>query len=316
MLYAALASRFEKVWGVDPSRMTPAQERGGALSALWMLVRDTLACLPLVLVLAGAAAELGLSAALAAIAVCCCLFGTLWFMGLFVSVRHDACGLAEIAAQEIGAPMRPIVRLLTLVSLLTAQGMVSFSIAWYVLGSEPDLFFSPQTRALYAALALGLMITLTPVNLQAGSLKREGDAAPLAMGSALVLGLLAVLTLVQTGYTPQFSLPVPEGIRTWLWEMLLQTPGIFTMERLMRLGGRQLAEITPKKIRLIRGYRFLAAVVAVLFYVLSLVLAFFIRTEKISAAVLLPGAACAAALIIIAVVSFALWFSHIGRRVI
>lgn len=316
VLYMGLSLRFEKVWGVDPSRMTPAKESGGGLSAVWMLVRDALACLPFVLVLAGAAAELELSGALAVIAAGCCVCGAFWFMGLFVSVRHGACGLAELAAEEIGAPMRGIVRLLTLLALLTAQGMVSVSVGWYVLGYEPDTFFAPQTRALYAALTLVLMMTLMPVNLQAGSLRSEGEAAPLAMGSALVLGLCAVAALVQPGYIPENRLPIPDGMRAWLWEMLRQTPGLFAMERLIRLGGRQLAEMTPRKLRLIRGYRCLAAMISMLFYGVSLALAYVVRAKIIPAAALLPGAVSAAALIAIAAVSFALWFARIGRRVI
>ena len=315
-LYMGLSRHFERIWGVDLSRMTPAHERDRGLSAVWMLLRDTLACLPLVVACVRGAAALSLPAALGIIAAGCCMLGYLWFMALFVSVRHGACGLAELAAEEIGAPMRGIVRLLTLLALLTAQGMVSVSVGWYVLGYEPDTFFAPQTRALYAALTLVLMMTLMPVNLQAGSLRSEGEAAPLAMGSALVLGLCAVAALVQPGYIPENRLPIPDGMRAWLWEMLRQTPGLFAMERLIRLGGRQLAEMTPRKLRLIRGYRCLAAMISMLFYGVSLALAYVVRAKIIPAAALLPGAVSAAALIAIAAVSFALWFVRIGRRVI
>ena len=190
----ALCVRFGVVWGIDPSRRTPAEETGKVRSSVGLLMRLLLVLAAPVL-LAAHGAELDLSL------LFCCAFalagGTAAYAAAFVCVRCGGAGMAKTAREEIG-PAGRSVDLLAFLSC-TALGALMLRECAAYFGWAVPMQNGLRTCAALLPAAAGLCVRLCEGF--AAHVGGEDEAAPLCMGGAGIAALVcaALCAALNTG---------------------------------------------------------------------------------------------------------------------
>jgi len=315
LIYGAIGNRLDRVWGVDPSRMTPGYESGKQKNAVLLLARDLLVYAAFLLPQMNAASfgfvpESSMLYALAIVGALICLGGVISYAALFVSLRHAGEGMGAVIDEEIGTAAG---KAFQFVSLLFALAVSAVCMRYFlVLAPFAGLEAEALPASCRCAVMLGLF-ALMPSVLSAARLGNEAEGKPLCMGGVLIAGLFSVLLLsgggvsalamrMGVGFQPALLMEKLTASVSYLCALIVSVRlAVFALRSLMK---RPL----PRRKKLPEWLG--AAPYAV-------VLASCACLAFVHAKWLYGFAACAG--MGIAAVSFgacALWFARIGRRMI
>lgn len=196
--YIALGGWLGRVWGINPSRSTPYAERtgkkrGGALTLLGGYVLCSLwpalmACAPLLHAAQGAAAYLPL-------AVAALLGGLLSMLTLFVSIRHGARRLPDVAGETHGAWLGRTMHALAALSMIACAGAMIAMLPALLRGAM-RVQEMPEQMAAYALLMLCALHACIPDAALARRVRSERHIRRIGLGGVLLgCALPAVLAL-------------------------------------------------------------------------------------------------------------------------
>ena len=315
MGYGALSSRLDRVWGVDPSRMTPAYENGKQKSVFLLLARDILAYMAFLLP-GGNAASLGFVPEqavlypLALAGVLTCLGGVLSYAALFVSLRHAGEGIGAVLEEEIGPAASKAFHFVSLLFALAASAICLRYFLSQAAGFGVEAAELPA--ACRCAVLMGLFACM-PSALSAARLGSEADGGPLCMGGALLAGLLAVLLLASSGV---LALAMRFGIgfqSALLMEKLIAAAShLCAMVVSLHLAAYALRGLLKRSVSMRRKKHKLLGAAA--FAVVFAAAAGLACVDAAWLCMLAAGAGAAAAAAVFSVC--VLWFTRIGRRMI
>lgn len=315
LVYGAVGNRLDRVWGVDPSRMTPGYENGKQKNAVLLLARDLLVYAAFLLPQMNAASfgfvpESSMLYALALIGALICLGGVISYAALFVSLRHAGEGMGAVIDEEIGTSAG---KAFYFVSLLFALAASAACMRCF-LALAPSVGFEAEAMpaACRCAVMMGLFV-LMPSALSAARLGNEAEGKPLCMGGVLIAGLFSVL-LLSGGGVSALAMRMGVGFRPALLAEKLMAAVSYLCAMLVsvRLGVSALRSLMKRPLpRRKKPPKWLGAAPY------AVVLASCAGLAFVQAKWLYGFAACAG--VGIAAAAFgacALWFARIGRRMI
>lgn len=313
--YMLLGIHLSRIWGVDASRRTPARERGRGTYAPVLLLRDLLVFGAIALAIEEEAASIGFVdkggayGALAILGVLVCLGGFIGYGALFVSMRHEGRGVSHAANMEIGKAAEKLYHLLAL-GLTVCAAALPVGRLLAALGVQA-ICRTQQSVLFRCAMLLG-MFALLPAARTAAQIRREDEAAPLAMGGALMIGLLVVFRFVGGVAALSASLGVETHAALFMQQLIFYAACLCAVLTLMRLAADAFAALIrrdrlriKKPTAMERVLPFIAAgwmIAAVVFF-----------AGEWSA---LVAAACGALLAVMTLIVSAVWFARIGRRMV